>query len=109
MIDAIKTSNAYKFDTWSKAEIMAILPSGSEAPNMGNDERQPKKLRIKYYGDTSVAEKTMDFEDKLIAPFDTMTTGDEWRNTLKIGDMIDVWNDKENKWINSTVIEVKQN
>ena len=105
MIDALKHSTAYNYITWSKAEIMQIYAKlDNDAPNMGHDNKGPYQFKIKYMGDTSVVEKIQKFDSKDIAPFDTKTKGDEWRNNLKQGDMVDIL-DKDNKWVNATVIK----
>ncbi len=80
---------------WSKGTIVAVTGVQQDITK--------KRLKIKFYSDVRVSEGSYLANSRYIAPYGTLSTCQNWRESLKRGDLVDVL-DKYDKWSTATVV-----
>ena len=102
-LDVGKTVDVFKRDwklgaeMWTKGKIVAV--TGNES------ELSTKNLKIAYYMCTSIMEAKYPADSPFIAPFNTLSSEQDWREKIKKMDMVDA-QDKNGKWHTGTVLWV---
>ena len=90
LIDAIKIEKDYNLKCWAKAKILEVKGDGSYF--LVDFENEPAK---------SARELTRYSLE--IARYEQMSKDDEWRNNLKVSDLIDAF-DSTKIWYASTIV-----
>ena len=94
-IDVFKRDAKKKLQMWSKGKIEAVTGTVSDL--------RKRYLTISYFSDKSVSEAKVTADSTCIAPYNTMSNSQNWRDKVQKGDRVDVF-DKYDTWSTATVI-----
>lgn len=99
----VKHDLGFSIESWARGEVMDIFGTGEQ--NLGDaDGSNCKRFSIKYFKDVAAGQKLFRADSFQLAPYDTKTSGEEWRYNLKVGDEVDVL-DSYAAWKTATVIK----
>jgi hypothetical protein len=81
LLDAFKIDETFKLSMWSIGKVTECFKD----PKSG----RLATIRLKFINDISVKEISVPIDSENIAPLGTKRESDEWRQSLKKGDVID--------------------
>lgn len=95
LVDAFKVDENFKISMWSAAKVSELI--------LDPKSNQISGIKLKFVYDISVSEMTCPIDSDKFAPYNSKREPDEWRATLKKGDVVDAL-DRCNTWYEATVI-----
>ena len=87
MVDVVKFDDNFNLKAWSKGKVEQIISAyGCDYKNLGDDKGLGvKTFQIGFYKDISVRAKLIRADEPTIAPYESKTHADAWRDNIKKG------------------------
>jgi hypothetical protein len=84
MVDVVKYDEAFDLKAWSKGKVDNIIAGyGCNSGNLGDEKGVGvKSFMIGYYKDISVRSRLVRADELIIAPYNSKTSTDSWRENL---------------------------
>lgn len=94
-VDVKKFDEEYGISMWTKGEIMETKGSDGKGG--------PRYFNIRFLKDIMIKPQDIKVDSELIAPLNTWTAEESWRDNLKVGDEVDAMT-KNKAWFKATVV-----
>jgi hypothetical protein len=105
-VDVVKHDLVNSLEMWVKGVIVTV--PGAATSHLGDERHGPNSFLIKFQKDISVQAALFRADSPKIAPLNSKTTGDDWRDNLRVGDQVDAL-DASLRWNNATILSVDKN
>lgn len=95
LVDALKVDDNFKINMWAAAKVAELTVDSKTS--------QITTVRLSFVNDISVIDVSLPIDSDKFAPYNSKREPDEWRATLKRGDVVDAL-DRCSTWYEATVI-----